>query len=83
MHAKYPLYIAEVLGKGETVMERLIFVKKMCLEMFEESDDKTKEMVRKQMRDNSLDMPEHLENAQGTLSEEEVKWYQENYQHQL
>lgn len=31
VHAKYPLYIAEVLEKCEKVMERLIFVKKDVL----------------------------------------------------
>ncbi len=51
----------------------------MCLEMFEKSDTETREMARKQMKNNSLDMPEHLEDAQGALSEEEVKWYQADY----
>lgn len=84
--SKYPEYVAEVLGAGgKKIMERLSFHRLICMEMYEESNEEMKEMVQKRMKDDTLDMPEYLVEAQETqaLGEEEAKRYFLNYRRQM
>ncbi len=80
----YPKYLAEATRiSGSKIMCRITFVKLIYTEMFEESDEKTQEYVRKRMKDDSLDMPDYLLEAQETIGEEDCKRYFKNYRRQM
>ncbi len=64
-------------------MKWLTFLMLMSLQMFEESDKEMQGMVRQQMREDNLDMPEDLAEVSEIMPEEEAKRYYENYRKQV
>ncbi len=64
-------------------MDKLSFRKLTCLEMFSESNEETQELVRKRMKDDTLDILEYLVKAQDTIGEDEAKQYILNHRKQV
>ncbi len=60
-------------------MNRLVFLRFMSLQMYEESNEEMQAMVRRQMKEDNLDMPEYLSEVSEMMDEEEAKCYYENY----
>lgn len=60
VNASYSLYVvAAATQNGEQKpMCRLSFHKLTCLEMIEQANEETIEMVRRQMKNDALDMPD-------------------------
>lgn len=80
----YPAYLTEVAKAGPCkVLNRLVFMRLTSLQMFEESDAETQEMVRQRIKEDNLDMPEELAEATEAIGEEEAKRYYENYRKQV
>jgi DNA helicase TIP49 (TBP-interacting protein) len=80
----YPAYLAEAAKAGPCkVLNRLVFMRLTSLQMFEESDAETQEMVRQRIKEDNLDMPEELAEASEAIGEEEAKRYYENYRKQV
>jgi hypothetical protein len=81
---KYSEYLAEAGRNGMVkVMSRLRFLQLTCLEMYAESDETAQEELKRRINEDTLDMPEHLIEAQDLLGEEETKRYLENYRRQM
>lgn len=81
--AEYKQYLNHAVTAGDTeVMCRLVFQKQVCLEMYEESDEQTKENVLRRMKNDTLRMPEDLQEVEGMLGEEEARQYFQNYRRQ-
>lgn len=76
--------MAEAIRNGAgNVMDKLSFRKLTCLEMFSESNEETQELVRKRMKDDTLDIPEYLVEAQDTIGEDEARQYILNHHKQV
>jgi hypothetical protein len=81
---KYTEYLAEVgRSAGVKPMSRLRFLQLTCLEMYAESDEAAQEDLNKRINEDTLDIPEDLQDAQDVLGEEETKRYLENYRQQM
>lgn len=84
MDETYPAYLAEAAKAGPCkVLNRLVFMRLTSLQMFEESNAETQEMVRQRIKEDNLDMPEELAEASEAIGEEEAKCYYENYRKQV
>ncbi len=80
---EYLEYLRQGSLAGETQLTaRLSFHKRICEEMFEGSSEEAKEKVRKQVKENTLDMPDYLLEVQETLGEEETMRYFRNHRWQ-
>ncbi len=79
-----PAYIAEVTKRGHyKVLNRLMLLRFTSLQMFDENEEEMQAMVRRQMKEDNMDMPEYLSEASEMMGEEEAKHYCENYRKQV
>ncbi len=80
---EYRAYVQEALAAGEKdLIARIVFQKRISSQMYEESSEETKEMVRRRAKDDTVDMPAELVEAEETIGTEQAKRYYENYRRQ-
>ncbi len=80
---EYRAYIQEALAAGETdLIARIVFQKDISSRMYEESNEETKEMVKRRVKDDTVKMPAELVEAEETLGTEQAKRYYDNYRRQ-
>jgi hypothetical protein len=69
--AEYLVYLQGLHFATEKVMNRLTFRKQICKEMLKECGEVMMDEVRKRMKDDTLDMPEYLLEAQELVGDDQ------------